>query len=112
MTMPDRLTRALGRLGSALDNLEASAMRRAQADAARANLEDELAVMGDDRARLAVELDGALARSKAVIAANDDVARRLEAVTGLVRAALDDIEGQGDAAPGPGPSRLSPDAAP
>ena len=97
MTMPDRLSRALGRLESALDNLEASAARRAQADAARANLEDELAVMGDDRSRLAAELDGALARSKLLAAANDEVAQRLEGATAAVQAVLDGIEdGRGD----------------
>jgi len=33
-----------------------------EADALRANLEEELAVLQDDRSRLAVELDGAIAR--------------------------------------------------
>jgi len=63
--LPERLEAALRRLAAALDKLEAAGERRAKADALRANLEEELAVLQDDRSRLAVELDGAIARSNA-----------------------------------------------
>lgn len=92
MTVPERLQRALHRLGSALDHLEAAAARRAQADAARANPEDEFAVMQDDRARLAMELDAALARSRTLANANSEVASRLERASATVRAVLAEIE--------------------
>ena len=75
--LPGRLDAALRRLAAALDRLDAATERRAKADALRANLEDELAVMQDDRSRLAVELDGAIARAKSLELANDEVARRL-----------------------------------
>ncbi|MEI9914753.1 MAG: DUF4164 family protein [Methylovirgula sp.] len=40
-------------------------------------MEEEFAVLQDDRARLAVELDGAVARSQSLELANNEVARRL-----------------------------------
>ncbi len=100
MTLPERLQRTLHRLGTALDHLEAAAARRAQADAARANLEDEFAVMQDDRARLATELDGALARSRNLDNANSEVAHRLERASATVRAVLAEVE-PGSAPAGP-----------
>lgn len=92
----DRLDAALKRLSSALDQLEAAAERRAGADAARANLETELSVMQDDRARLAVELDGATARSRALEHANIEASRRLERAQTAIRDVL------GAVAPGQG----------
>lgn len=92
MIVPERLTRALNRLGSALDTLEGAAARRAEADAARANLQDELDVMGDDRARLAAELDGALARCRTLSSANLEVSHRLSQASVTVKAVLDDAE--------------------
>ena len=56
--LPERLDAALQRLAAALDRLDAAIERRAKADALRANLADELAVMQDDRSRLAVEQIG------------------------------------------------------
>ena len=46
-------------------------------DEARANAEEEFALMQDDRARLAVELDAALDRSRALEAANVNAGERL-----------------------------------
>ncbi len=89
MDVPVRLRNALGRLGSAIDQLEAAAARRQQGDAARANLEEELAVMQDDRARLAMELDSALARGRSLAAATGEVARRLERIEGGVKAMIE-----------------------
>jgi hypothetical protein len=75
-----KLEIALKRLAVALDQIEAAAMRRAQADLERGNIEEEFAVMQDDRTRLAVELDGALARSASLELATDEVAKRLRNV--------------------------------
>lgn len=86
-----RLDEALRRLVSALDLLEAAAQRRAQADAARADLVEELAVMQDDRARLAQDLDGALARSRALESANLQASRRLEAAGQSIRALIEAV---------------------
>jgi chromosome segregation ATPase len=86
--LPERLDAALKRLGAALDRLDAASDRRAKADALRANLEDELAVMQDDRSRLAVELDGAIARAKSLELANNEVARRLNGASAEIRGIL------------------------
>ncbi|MGH6840651.1 MAG: DUF4164 family protein, partial [Methylocella sp.] len=83
--LPESLDTALIRLAAALDRLDAAIERRAKADALRANLQDELAVMQDDRARLAVELDGAIARSNSLELANGEVARRLNGASAEIR---------------------------
>ncbi len=87
--MPARLETALKRLAASLDQLEAAAERRAEAEAERSTLEEEFAVMQDDRTRLAVELDGVLARSTTLELANDDVARRLKGLGTTIKAILD-----------------------
>ncbi|HEX3496726.1 MAG TPA: DUF4164 family protein [Methylocella sp.] len=86
--LPERLDAALKRLAAALDRLDAAGERRAKADALRTNLEDELAVMQDDRSRLAVELDSAIARAKSLELANDEVARRLNHAIAGIKAVL------------------------
>lgn len=88
----EQLDRALKRLASALDLLEAAASRRASADAARANLDEELAVMQDDRARLAVDLDSAIARANMLGAANSSVSERLERTSATIRSILDTVD--------------------
>ncbi len=88
MSLPPRLDAALQRLASALDQLEAAAERRQKADAARGDLEEELAVMQDDRSRMAVDLDAALARNKALAHANSEVQRRLTRVSSTIQSLL------------------------
>ncbi len=92
MDTPERLAAALRRLSAALEKLEAASEIRANAEALRANLEEELAVMQDDRSRLAVELDGSVARSMSLEAANDEVARRLKSANAALRAVLSAVE--------------------
>ncbi len=89
--LPERLEAALRRLAAALDKLEAAGERRAKADALRANLEEELAVLQDDRSRLAVELDGAIARSNALELANEEVGRRLNQASAEIRSVLTEV---------------------
>jgi chromosome segregation ATPase len=86
------LDEALRRLASALDLLEAATARRVAAEAARADLTEELAVMQDDRARLALDLDAALARAKRLEATGQQVSRRIEKASASIRAL---IEGAG-----------------
>ena len=88
MRTPNRLESAIRRLSAALDQLEAANDRRAHAEAQRGDLEEELAVMQDDRSRLANELDGAVARSKTLETANDEVSRRLQKASATIRAVL------------------------
>jgi len=85
MTSPNPLDAALKRLADALESLEAADERRAAAERVRADLEEELGVMQDDRARLAAELDGALASNRALALANADVASRLDRAEALLR---------------------------
>nr|WP_293867020.1 DUF4164 domain-containing protein [uncultured Alsobacter sp.] len=86
---------ALARLGAALGVLEAAASRRLEAERSKSSLETELALMQDDRARLAVELDGALARAGRLDATVEELARRIDRAIHNVRGVLD-----GDAGPG------------
>lgn len=88
MGLPADLQTALKRLNAAMDHLEAAVHRRVQQDAVRSTLSEELNILQDDRSRLAVELDGALARSKTLSAANQDVARRLERAGSTIRVIL------------------------
>jgi hypothetical protein len=81
----------LSRLRAALENLEAAAERRTRRAAAQADAEAEFAMMQDDRARLAVELDAALDAQRALAEANaaamERVARATAALEGwLARA--------------------------
>jgi len=75
--MSGPLDEALKKLEGSIGLLEASVSRRLAAERTRADLETELQIMQDDRARLAVELDGASNRLSRVEAAADDVGRRV-----------------------------------
>lgn len=86
--LPDSLASALRRLAAALDRLDAANEHRAQADAMRANFEEELAIMQDDRSRLAAELDSALARVKLLELANDEASLRLNRASEAIKAVL------------------------
>ncbi|MBX9757813.1 MAG: DUF4164 domain-containing protein [Beijerinckiaceae bacterium] len=90
MTSPNPLDAALKRLADALESLEAADERRAAAERGRADLEEELGVMQDDRARLAAELDGALASSRSLTLATADVNGRLERAEAMLRDLLAD----------------------
>jgi hypothetical protein len=76
------------RLEAALGLLEAAVTRRLEAERRRGDLETELQIMQDDRARLAVELDGAMARLHRVEAATSDIGRRVERAAGAIREVL------------------------
>ena len=99
MSQPAVIEAALKRLSSALDLLDAAVQRRTKADAARSDLVEELAIMQDDRSRLAVDLDGAMGRIRRLELAYAEAERRLERVDTTIRAVLgdDDIPGPDDA---------------
>lgn len=101
MDLPDPLQRALQRLNAALEALDAAAERRAEADAARADADAEYAVLQDDRSRLAVELDAALARARALDRVAGDVAVRVERAGATVRGILAELAPAGSTPPGP-----------
>lgn len=79
---------ALKRLEGALGLLEASVSRRLDAERRRGDLETELQLMQDDRARLAVELDGAMTRLQRFETATDDVSRRVRQAIGTIQSVL------------------------
>jgi septal ring factor EnvC (AmiA/AmiB activator) len=99
MSIPTALEAALKRLSAALDHLDAASDRRARADAARGDLEDELAVMQDDRSRLAIELNSALARVGSLDLAYRAAERRLERAGATIRAALGETSAELDHPP-------------
>lgn len=84
---------AVRRLTAALEALEAAVERRREADRDEERLADRIQQLGVDRSRLTDELDGMTARTKALEQINQDVARRLDAAIGSVRAVLDASEG-------------------
>jgi uncharacterized protein YicC (UPF0701 family) len=86
------LDEAMKRLENALGLLEASVSRRLEAERRRGDLETELQIMQDDRARLAVELDGAITRLNRVEAAADDVGHRVKAAIGAIQDVLERAE--------------------
>ncbi len=85
MVPPARLDAALKRLSTALDQLEAAGERLAAVGSEKRDLADTLAVMQDDRGRLAQELDTALTQTHLFEQATDEVAIRLGQAGGLIR---------------------------
>jgi hypothetical protein len=76
-TSSESLEMAIKRVASAVEALEWAAEVRARQDEARATRQEEFALMQDDRSRLAVELDAAVDRSRALESANSEAAKRL-----------------------------------
>ncbi|KQT19039.1 hypothetical protein ASG40_15340 [Methylobacterium sp. Leaf399] len=76
------------RLEAALTRLEEAVAQRFEAVRAPGETEIELAIMGEDRARLAAELDAASARLAAVEATTDDVGHRLGRAIATVEGVL------------------------
>lgn len=87
-TQSCRLDGSLGRLSAALDALETTVARRIDNELSLADLEEELAIMQDDRSRLALELDAALAQKSALEKTREEVLRRLHGASVGIRAVL------------------------
>ena len=94
------MERAQRRFFGALDALEAAVLRRKEAERSSAALEAELRTLGEDRSRLAQELDKCQARSVRLQTVTDDVSGRLDSAIGAIRGLLD----QGASKPGRGES--------
>jgi two-component sensor histidine kinase len=82
------LASALQQLGAAIDVLDGAAGRRVQADKADAGRATELELMRGDRARLAEQLDEALAKGKARDALLKELSQRVDNATNYVQSAL------------------------
>lgn len=76
-TSMDSLEAALKRVASAVEALEWATDARLRHDEVRATTQEEFALMQDDRSRLAVELDAAVDRWRALESANAEAAKRL-----------------------------------
>ncbi|MBM3562854.1 MAG: DUF4164 family protein [Alphaproteobacteria bacterium] len=83
-----RLDAAVAELQAAVAQLERTVADKLEDEVSSAELEEELAIMQDDRSRLALDLDAALARQNALERSRDEVLRRLEAASEGVAAAL------------------------
>lgn len=86
------IERATRRLVAALDALESAVERRRDADRDEDELANRIQALGADRSRLADELDGTLVRSRKLERANREIAERLDAAIGGIRAVLDEEE--------------------
>jgi hypothetical protein len=93
MTLPARLDYALKRLHAAIDQLDAVSARAGLAGEERQDLADTLAVMQDDRGRLANELDAALTRNQALEHATSEVSRRLGQAGLSLRRLVEETDG-------------------
>lgn len=88
MSDTDSIEAASLRLTTALDALDAAVERRREVDRNEESLGVQIHVLGADRARLAGELDQAIARSRVLEAANRDVAQRIARAIEAIRAVL------------------------
>lgn len=86
---PAEVDAATRRLMAALDALESAAERRSEADRDEDELASRIQALGADRSRLADELDGSLVRSRKLERANREIAQKLDAAIGTIRAVLD-----------------------
>lgn len=83
------IDQATRRLAAALDGLDAALDRRQVADKGDISRAAELQALGNDRARLASELDAAVARTRRLEAANREIAQRLDSAMGTIRQVLE-----------------------
>lgn len=83
---------AARRLAAALDALEMAVERRRDADHAEEQLAARIQDLGNDRSKLAHELDQAATRMNQLDGANREIARRLDAAIGTIRNVLDQGE--------------------
>jgi chromosome segregation ATPase len=88
MSEVDSIEAASRRLTLALDALEAAVERRREAARAEDSLATQIHALGDDRARLAGDLDQAVARSRALENANREVANRIARAIETIRGVL------------------------
>ncbi|MEA2934383.1 MAG: hypothetical protein QOD74_1029 [Variibacter sp.] len=85
MNRGDAIEAATRRLATALDSLEAALERRRETDAREVELGAQIAALGADRSRLALQLDEQAARRHRLETTSRDVARRLDAAMASIR---------------------------
>lgn len=85
MTDETALARALRRLDQAFVSVERATARLRAAEESREARDNELALLADDRTRLAEELDALTSRAAQLDSVNRDVAKRLDAAMETIR---------------------------
>lgn len=80
----------MARLSSALDRLDATSLRHADGDRARATLETELALMREDRHQLTRLLDEERSARDAAEAGLAELAPKIDIAIAALRASLSD----------------------
>ncbi|MDN5927492.1 MAG: DUF4164 domain-containing protein [Hyphomicrobiales bacterium] len=89
MTGETTLRETIGRLGQAIETLEAAVVTRLEERVDATEVEAEVQRMNADRAKLAQELDNSEARGERLENANREVSRRLVTAMETIRAVLD-----------------------
>ena len=74
---------------AALDSLESAVERRREADRDEDELATRIQALGADRSRLADELDNSLVKTRRLERTNREIAEKLDAAIGTIRAVLD-----------------------
>ncbi|MGD9919990.1 MAG: DUF4164 family protein [Pseudorhodoplanes sp.] len=90
MTDPSAIDAAARRLAHALDALQAAVVRKREADSGGEAVATQLHALGNDRARLAAELDTAAAHARRLEDTNREVARRIEVAMTTIEKLLDE----------------------
>jgi Domain of unknown function (DUF4164) len=80
---------ATRRLMAALDALEGAVERRREADRDENELASRIQALGADRSRLADELDNSLVKTRKLERTNREIADKLDAAIGTIRAVLE-----------------------
>ncbi len=88
MSETDSIATASRRLTLALDALDAAADRRCEQARGEQSLATQIHALGDDRARLAGELDSAIAHSRVLEDASREVGQRIAAAIEAIRGVL------------------------
>jgi hypothetical protein len=88
MSDANAIDSAARRLAAALDALDAALEQREETDQMYASRSAEVQAHGTDRARLASELDAAVARTRKLETTNREIARRLDAAINTIKAVL------------------------
>jgi hypothetical protein len=86
-------------LEASLAQLENAAHRKLDLERRRGDLETELAIMQDDRSRLAIDLDGTMSRLKSVETAAGGALLRLDRAMHAIRTVLGDDAADNNADP-------------
>ena len=92
MSNTDPIEDATRRLVLALEALEEATERRCEADRAERALANQVHALGNDRARLASDLDDATARARALETVNREIAKRIDQAIETIRGALEFAE--------------------